>query len=290
VKSAGLDALIEDLIAKRHFQERQSSWISHADKYFLKIPRATVTAPISHAAATGSLDLAYKEMRELQFLARLSTKIVLPLDVSAKFACIIFPRIEGRNVRDVLVQNDIRTKNTLLSDCITLLGELHRSRITENQDHLPRHDYANDVYFPLNKAAQYDARRTSLVIDGFEIRNLLVDPSGKVWFFDPHRLSIGFPEDDLSRFMLSLLMATWGLIRPIPWTSFSLGSLIQRYEEASGQTVDYDVFTYCMHKNIAMRERFASQAVASMPMLRAVGATLYKSIFFSQVKSWSSRV
>ncbi len=68
-----------------------------------------------------------------------------------------------------------------------------------------------------------------IVLGGLEVRNFKQAGTDGQWrFFDPHDAVLGAPEDDFARYILSLLMITWGRHATCRiWTHFDYQRLVR---------------------------------------------------------------
>ncbi len=179
-----------------------------------------------------------------------------------------------------------------LEAAMALAGRLHRAGGAALAG-LPVHDYAGDPYRPAPPAivARLRARPRTLVVRGFEVRNLMTDrPGGALRFFDPHEIVLGAPEEDVTRFLLSLLMLNWGRhAKALAWKRFDAARLIGVYEAASGVPLDRELLAYTFALNAAMRRAHGRRAAAELGGWQAWAAALYGRAYFWQIGNWGRR-
>lgn len=280
-----LEAVVEQAIAKNLFVRRRWSWVAETEEYFLKIPRESQLLAEDSKSSSTRANATY-EHEALNLLSRACSAVVKPIGVAERYACIVLPKIGGQDLRDVLMRgrSPIALTN-VLSQAIDILVAIHAFAPEGDGRLVPYKDYRSNPY--LREMQQSMSARRTLVTFGFEVRNLRVDEHGVLRFFDPHELCFGYPEEDLTRFVLSLLMLTWGQLRyPKPWVGFSLTDLLDSYRSKSRALIDPARFQYCAGMNTEMRKAHSLNAIAEMQWLKKPVAMLYRSYFFRQVNEW----
>jgi hypothetical protein len=282
--------LFEKLVSEGRFRKRQESWIAVAEDWFFKVPRCSndVKADATHGLTVAKAQVEYQALAQL---AEITSYVVRPAMTIPELGCLVLPRIYGDNARDILLrETDIAVvKRTALAG-IDICASLHAPR------HFPksvtRLDYAKDPFGEAGITPQNpEFEQATLVVHGFEIRNVIIQGSdGSPVFFDPHDVGIGHPEDDLARYIISLLMVTWGYGGGLRiWQTFSVHDLIDRYEDQAEIAVDSARLTYFMRRALRMREHYARRSRLQLPpVVRGLGA-LYQLTFFEQLNRWMAK-
>jgi hypothetical protein len=282
--------LFEKLVSEGGFRKRQESWIAVSEDWFFKVPRCSndVRADATHRLALAKAQLEYQVLAQL---TEITTHVVRPLMVIPELGCLVLPRIYGDNARDILLrETDIAAVNRTALAGIEICASLHAPR------HFPKNvarlDYAKDPFGEAAFAPQSpEFGHATLVVHGFEIRNVMMRGSdGFPVFFDPHDVGIGHPEEDVARYIISLLMVTWGHGGGLRiWQTFSAQRVIDRYEDEAQIALDPARLTYFMRRALRMREHYARQSKSELPrVFRALGS-LYQLSFFEQLKRWMAK-
>jgi len=108
-------------------------------------------------------------------------------------------------------------------------------------------------------------------------------------FFDPQHVYLGMPEDDVARFVISLLMINWGQGGGVTlWQGFDVEDLLAAYEDAAGFLLDGTLLTYFLRETIAMRRHFAQKALRNMAGARRVIGRPYLAGYFMQLNHWAA--
>jgi hypothetical protein len=133
-------------------------------------------------------------------------------------------------------------------------------------------------------------RERTLFIGGFEVRNFRFDRRRDGWFFfDPQNVFRGMPEDDLARFVISLLMINWGQDGSVRlWQDFDVSDLLATYESASARSLDRTLLNYFLRETIATRRRFAKKALRNMSGAKRVLGWPYMAAYFMQLDHWAA--
>jgi hypothetical protein len=281
---------IRDLIGAKLFTGRFWSWVCVGERYFLKIPRAH-GGQLETDFTDGGAE-AERECRLTQSLAeRLDGMVDAPLRLID--GCIVKRRLTGPDLwRIAKAQGATPLVQQAITQGVVLAAHLHRLEPAALPD-LAVHDYANDPYLPAPKELhdRLSQRRRAIVLGGLDVRNFKQDRAGGRWlFFDPHNAALGVPEDDFSRYILSLLMINWGRHAYCRiWTQFDFQTLVCLYEEARGACLDHEVLGYIFQRNIA-RVRSDVRAFGDWSRFaRRVAARAYEGLFFWQVKKWGGQ-
>jgi hypothetical protein len=227
----------------------------------------------------------------MHLLHQLDGRVCKPLRLH--HGCIVFPKLSGPDLRDHLLRHGPGggDRAAALRDAVSLLARLHAA--TDAVSHYPLKDYLVDVF--LNPDAgllrRIEARRRTLCIEGFEVRNFRYDAQRRAWMFsDPQMVSRGVPENDLARFVISLLMVSWGKGgSPRIWTHFDIGDLVSTYAHAASRTIDPVLLDYFLHETIAMRRYFAEKSLRALHGVPRWIGRPYLSAYFLQLQRWVER-
>ena len=287
--SRSIEDAASGALRDRIFVQRRYSWIARDGDVFFKIPRIGNSVE-EDCNSDHARSMAREEYDNLIMLSVDGGAVISPLLFVEKYACIVLPFVHGQDLRDLLLADPTwESRKAMLDQAMILLAKLH----AKNLDQIilrPKHrNYADDDTFPY--AFGEDKFRKTLVVRGYEVRNLRVaEPSKLLRFFDPHQIEIGFPEEDISRFALSLLMLRWGRGRVVGiWDRFSLAELVAKYEEASGVLVDWVLLKYSFRWNSEMRSKNAGAIVRRMRWWMRPSADAYRRLFFKNVQRWAEK-
>jgi len=282
-----IDALLRD----GGFVRRPASWVATRGDAFFKIPRRSDDCAADLADAD-ALAEAEAEHAQASLLARHEPAVNRP--VARVRACLVYPRIDGADLLERLRrERDAAARQALVEEAVTLCARLHRVA-PEALAGVPRHDYRRDPFVPAPAGIQRRIHRRGarLVVRGFESRNFRVDAgTGRLVFFDPHALVLGLPEEDFTRFVLSLLMLRWGRRGPpSPWTRFDPAALRAAYERAAGEPLDPVLVGYTFDLNLRMRRENAERSIAAMRGRTArLAARAYAWFHFRRIDAWRRR-
>jgi len=273
------------------FARRKESWVAASAGSFYKIFRRG-DDPARDWLDPACIERARREYADLQLLHRLDERACAPLRLD--HGCIVYPRLSGPDLRERLLQRDPGGTDggAALRDGVSLLARLHAA--TAAISHYPLKDYLIDGF--LNPDAdvlrRIDESRRTLCIEGFEVRNFRYDRQRRAWvFFDPQAVSRGVPENDLARFIVSVLMVSWGKGgSPRIWKHFHVDDLVSTYERAASRTIDPILLNYCLHETIAMRRHFAEKALRALRGMSRLFGRPYLSAYFLQLQNWIERV
>jgi len=283
---ADIRRLFDSLVLQERFTRRPLSWVAVTDDLFFKVPRRSNDV-LTDATDHSVLTKAAEEYRVLVQLSEITPHVLRPVGVVSGFGCLVMHRINGQNARDILRNGSDKTviAQTVLAG-IDVCASLHTCRRFPASLH--PYDYSADPFADvLSMPPSRPIDRATLVIDGFEIRNILVRTIDKFpIFFDPHQIAIGYPEDDLARYVVSLLMVSWGRGGLRVWREFSTRSLIETYQKQANISIDAERMGYFLKRTVRMREYYARESERRLPLpIRGLGA-LYRSSFFHQIKDW----
>jgi hypothetical protein len=278
---------IGTMIRQLNFTRRPESWVAISNGLFFKIPRLSNDCIGDFSNQEGE-SIARMEFRLANLLADQCDEVLRPLQVER--GCLVYEAISGPDMRDALLEGNVVVRDSIRG-AICALAELH----AKDAGQFPEVEmYGDEHYYVLPDSdirARIEARKKCLVIDGFEARNFRFDNRTNQWrFFDPHRVRRGIPECDIARFVVSLLMLTWGRsFRFWIWQDFNLEELIEVYEERTGSVVDRQVLRFFLREQTEMRKYFATKSVLSMGWPVKLVAMLYMNVFFSQIFNWTKK-
>lgn len=272
------------------FAARKESWVASSAGRFYKIFRRG-DDPARDWLDPTCIERAAREYADMQFLCRFSDGVCQPL--RRDHACIVYPQLSGPDLRVMLLRRDAdeTQRSAALRDAVSVLARLHAA--TDAASHYPLKDYPREGYLQpdsdvLRRIAE---RERTLCMEGFEVRNFRYDDAHGHWlFFDPQGVRLGMPENDLARFVISLLMVNWGKGgSPRIWSNFDVGDLSSTYERASRRTLDETLFNYFLYETIAMRRHFAEKALRALQGARRVFGRPYLIAYFLQLEKWITR-
>lgn len=267
------------------FTPRKESWVASSRGWFYKIFRAS-DEPLRDWVDPGCTARAWREFTDTRFLHDISAGVCRPARLD--HACIVYPHLSGPDLRALLQHGNPAARTAALRAALNLLARLHAP--TDAARRYRTKDYARDVYLQPDAqiAARIAVRERTLFIGGFEARNFRYDRARGAWrFFDPQHMSIGVPEDDLARFVISLLMLNWGRGGSMTaWRAFEVGELVAIYEAATARAVDRALLAYCLRDTVAMRRFFAEKALRSMHGAKRVLGRAYLAFYFRQLANW----
>jgi len=283
-----LAARVDELVRTARWTPRPLSWTLVADSRFYKIDRRSddVAADLTNAEACARAEIEFALTCRL---AALDAAIAAPL--ALVHGCIVTGALTGDDMPAAL-RRDEAEREAALDAAMALIGRLHRVDAAA-LDGIPVHDYAANVYLPAPPALQERLRAhpRALVVRGFEVRNFRAERPGGEWrFFDPHQLDLAAPEEDVTRFIVSLLMLNWGRhANVLAWDGFELSRLVSVYERTRGEHLDHDVLAYTFALNTEMRRFHSRLRTAHLRGPRALAADVYGRTYFWQIERWGKR-
>ncbi|WHZ20050.1 MAG: hypothetical protein OJF55_002199 [Rhodanobacteraceae bacterium] len=285
---AGIDAAprIETLA----FTPRKESWVASSGGWFYKMFRSS-DDPARDWLDPVCIEKARREYADMLLLHRFSKHVCRP--VRLDHACVVYPHLSGPDMRAMLQMRGCTSaqRAAALRDAVTLLARLH-AETGEALDY-PVKDYLRHSYLTPDAEvlARITARERTLFIGGFEVRNFRFDRQRNAWFFfDPQHVFLGIPEDDLARFVISLLMVNWGKGGSLRiWRDFDVTDLVATYQQASARTQDPLLLNHCLRENIAMRRHFAEKALRGMHGAGRLIGRPYLSAYFLQLEKWVAK-
>lgn len=283
---------------------RQLSWIARKGGLFFKIPRRSLDL-----FGDARSDSCRREIREefhlLTLLAGLSDHVIRPVAFVEEYSCLVLPDLRAENLRDVLLselpfghiepqsrahQVGAQVAQATLRLAVGIIAGIHRQGCPEKLE-LRAVNYRENQWLPAPPGLAMPAQPV-VVVDGYELRNLLLDStSGEIYLVDPHAVGIGFPEEDLARLIVSLLMLNWGRhVNCRVWTGFDCIDLLQEYEKQSGRSLDGERLAYCFEMIVAMRFYHSNRSLKKIgnPLVRRIGR-VYQKAFFYQVRRWGKQ-
>lgn len=275
-------------IESLEFIPRKESWVASSSGWFYKIFRAS-DDPARDWRNPACIETATREYVDTLFLRRLSDHVCAP--VRRDHACVVYPHLSGPDMRAMLQQRDgadQRQCSAGLHDAMAVLARLHAGSAEVAE--YPVKDYLHNGYFAPDAgvAERISARARTLFIGGFEVRNFRFDRQHNGWFFfDPQRVFLGMPEDDVARFIVSLLMINWGRGGSLRlWQDFDPIDLLSAYEHAAKRSLDRTLLNYFLRETVAMRRHFAEKSLRSMSRVRRIPGRPYLAIYFLQLQQW----
>lgn len=278
-------------LAELAFTPRKESWVASSADRFYKIFRRS-DDPLRDWLDPTCMEKAAREYADALLLRELSEHVCTPLRLD--HACVVYPRLSGPDLRPMLQQKHgafgARHRAQALRKAMVVLAQLHRAR--SNPAGYPAKDYLHDGYLvpDAEVARRIGERERTLFIGGFEVRNFRYDEEREDWlFFDPQHVYLGMPEDDVARFVISLLMINWGQGGGVTlWQGFDVEDLLAAYEDAAGFLLDGTLLTYFLRETIAMRRHFAQKALRNMAGARRVIGRPYLAGYFMQLNHWAA--
>lgn len=247
-----------DRIDTLRFARRKESWVASCSGRFYKIIRRS-HAPLRDLEDPACIDIAMREFTDMRFLGSLDAGVCRPERIDR--ACIVYPFLSGPDMRALLMSRTSPGQHeAALHSAMHLLAHLHRGEPAG----YPAKDYRCSSFLPPPPAVldRMERRPRTLVVTGFEARNFRFDQGSDAWFFfDPHHIWLGFPEEDFARFVVSLLMIRGRRSGPRPWTGFDRFRLLVAYEALAPAKLDRTLLNYFLHEELAMR-RFHSIKLA----------------------------
>ncbi|HET9818802.1 MAG TPA: hypothetical protein VFP92_06545 [Rhodanobacteraceae bacterium] len=272
-------------IAALAFAPRKESWVASSEDNFYKIFRNS-DDPARDWLDPACIEQARREYADMQLLHRFSGRVCRPLRVD--HACVVYPHLSGPDLRVTLRRRGGAQGATALRDAMSLLARLHAAG--DAALHYPLKDYLvhNHLRPDANVLRRIAERERTLCIEGFEVRNFRYDRDRNAWlFFDPQVVHRGVPENDLARFLVSLLMVNWGKGgSPKIWTGFESRDLVSSYEHAASRPVDKILLNYFLHETIAMRRHFAERALRALHGVPRLLGRPYLAAYFLQLEKW----
>lgn len=284
-----IDQGVKRALEDGEFKGRRFAWIAQHQDLFLKIPRMGDVV-LEDLSSDKVRTLAEQEFRDLNTLADLCSSVVRPLCVVTRFSCLVLPLLRGTELRPLLLNPIHREQSRgLVRAAVEIVAEIHRKTLTADLNGYKLRDYL--LPRPVGTQGHSAELRRVLVVEGFEVRNLFLSTSPRhLWFFDPHELAVGYPEEDMARLVLSLLMLNWGRSpRCKPWVDFSYGDMLEHYGRHAGYELRRDQMQFAFKYALELRKSNATRSIVAMVAPIRPIARLYSSLYFGQVLSWAAR-
>jgi hypothetical protein len=267
------------------FAPRKESWVASSAASFFKIFRRS-DDPARDWLDPACIEKARREYADMRLLHRFSDRVCCPLQVD--HACVEYPLLSGPDMRVMLRRRDGAQGAAGLRDTMSLLARLHAA--SDAASHYPLKDYLVDNHLrpDADVLLRITERERTFCIEGFEVRNFRYDQRRDAWlFFDPQVVHRGVPENDLARFVVSLLMVNWGKGgSPKMWAGFEFHDLVSTYEHAASRPVDKILINYFLHETIAMRRHFAERALRALHGVPRLLGRPYLAAYFLQLEKW----
>ena len=277
-------------IAALAFARRKESWVAAPADNFYKIFRRS-DDPARDWLDPACMEKARREYADMQLMHRIDERACGPLRLD--HACVVYPCLSGPDLRVMLLRRGSGNaeRSSALRDAISLLARLHAA--TDEVSHYPLKNYLSGGFLnpDMDVLRRIGECHRVLCIEGFEVRNFRYDQRRSAWvFFDPQDVSRGVPENDLARFIVSLLMVTWGKGgSPKIWRNFDFGDLMSTYERTASRSIDPVLLNYFLHETIAMRRHFAEKALRALRGVSRLLGRPYLSAYFLQLEKWAER-
>jgi hypothetical protein len=199
-------------------------------------------------------------------------------------ACIVYPRLSGPDLRTLLIgRSSPAQREASLDSAMRLLARLHHG----DPAGYPVKDYRRDGFLapPPAVRERMVRRPRTLVVTGFEARNFRFDGSRNAWFFfDPHHLWSGHPEEDFTRFLISLLMIR-GRRRGLRlWTGFDRFRLRDTYESLAPAKFDDMLLNYFLSEELAKRRFHATRLARRAPAMVRACVMAYTRLYYHRLQ------
>jgi hypothetical protein len=268
-------------ISTLRFTRRKESWVAASAEHFYKITR-TSEDPMCDLVDPACIGTSLREYTDACFLHGLDAAVCRPEGID--HACIVYPFLSGPDLRTWLISRACSGQHEKpLYSAMALLARLHHGKA----EGYPVKDYRRDSFLAPPPAAleRMADRRRTLVVTGFEARNFRFDHSRDAWFFfDPHHIWIGHPEEDFARFMISLLMIR-GRRRGLRlWTEFDRFRLREAYEKLAPAKLDGTLLNYFLREELAMRRFHATKLARRMPAATRAFVTAYTRLYYHRLQ------
>lgn len=275
VTSAGMSV---SALATLTFARRKESWVAASTDHFYKIARKG-DDPLRDVDDPACTEAAAREYADMRFLASLDDAVCGPERIDG--ACIVYPLLGGPDLRTLLLDRASSSgqRDAALRSTMRLLARLHHG----DPAGYPVKDYRRDGFLAPGPdvLAAMQGRRRTLVVTGFEARNFRFDAGRNAWyFFDPHHLWCGYPEEDLARFVISLLMLPGRRRGPRVWTGFDRFRLLQDYEAGAPGKLHRQLLNWFLAEELAKRRFHALKLARRMPATRRLLGVAYTRVYY----------
>lgn len=270
-----------DRIGTLRFARRKESWVASTSGHFYKIIRKSKVL-LRDLDDPACIDIASREFFNMRFLHGLADGVCCPERIDR--ACIVYPFLSGPDMRTLLIgQASPAQREACLESAMRLLARLHRG----DGPGFPTKDYRRDSFLAPSPAVldRIERRQRTLVVTGFEARNFRFDQDSNAWFFfDPHHVWLGLPEEDFARFLVSLLMIRGRRSGPRPWTGFDRFRLLAAYEALAPARLDRTLLNYFLHEELAMRRFHATKLARRVPAASRPFVMAYTWFYYRQLR------
>jgi hypothetical protein len=270
-----------DPILTLRFTRRKESWVAAASGRFYKITRSS-NDPLRDLVDPYCIGTSLREYNDVCFLHGLAESVCRPEGIDR--ACIVYPFLSGPDLRTWLISRAPPARHQVpLHSAMALLARLHRGEAAG----YPVKDYRRDGFLapPPAVLQRMADRPQTLVVTGFEARNFRFDQSRNAWFFfDPHHVWIGHPEEDFARFMISLLMIRGRRRGLRPWTEFDRFRLRASYEDLAPAKLDDTLLNYFLCEELAMRRFHATKLARRMRGAMRAFVMAYTRVYYHQLQ------
>ncbi len=254
------------------------------DKFFYKIPKLSSSSVLDFENEK-IVNKASQEFEDLKMLNKLAPDLVEePIYFSSKYSCLVNRKIEGDDLRDVLLNLDREDLvERELKKLIAKIAQLHQIR---PDDKINYQNYEKWKELNPELAERLESRPRVINSSGISVRNFRYNKNGDLFFFDPSNVNIGVPESDLARLIFSLLIIRWGRNFNFSiFKKFDLGNLLKYYEDRSGSGLDSDIFCAFLDSKIKSQAKSVRKKGKKNKFL-AVPMFLYSRVFFYQINKW----
>lgn len=268
-------------IANLVFRRRKESWVAESAGRFYKIVRKS-DDPRRDLDDSACSAIAAREYTDLCFLHTLDPAVCRPERIDR--ACVVYPGLGGPDLRTLLLhEHSPERRAAALRSTMQLLAHLHHG----DPDDYPLKDYRRVNFLAPGAAllARMQGRPRTLVVTGFEARNFRFDAARAAWrFFDPHHVWRGLPEEDLARFMVSLLMLPGRRRGPRIWAGFDRLALLADYEALAPARLDRPLLNYFLDEKMAMRRFHALRSARHAALALRPFALAYTRLYYRRMQ------
>lgn len=213
---------------------------------FVKIPKADLRGRVSALLPISTEDrtMAAEEIASLKLLGQkwngddLEVRWVNIYGFIREYNAIITNRIFAEEALSVFRRLDLRRRFGFRKDAIrlrhsmsrlgTALGRFHRDnakpRIFRLSETMPKFDFycralsnlttnvlPKQIFEILQSIGNIEIEGVAVpTLKGIDIRNLMIDGEGRLFFLDPGKMKFTYREADLSRFLMTYRILYWG--------------------------------------------------------------------------------
>lgn len=270
-----------DPILTLRFTRRRESWVAASSGRFYKISRKS-DDPRHDLVDPTCIATSLREYTDACFLHGIDGAVCHPESIDR--ACIVYPLLSGPDLRTLLISRAAAGQHEAsLQSAMRLLARLHHGDAAS----YPVKDYRRDGFLapPPAVLERMACRPRTLVVTGFEARNFRFDRTRNGWFFfDPHHVWSGYPEEDFARFMISLLMIR-GRRRGLRlWTRFDRFRLRNAYESLAPAPLDDMLLNYFLCEELAMRRFHATRLARRTPAATRAFVMAYTHLYYHRLQ------